>query len=57
MKSHWFYTNSESLYIWTYALGDHPTRTYHFEEKEDFDRQVKAFLADGYEFIKDQAKP
>jgi len=53
---HWFYINSESLTIWTYGLGNHPTATYRFEDKEDFELRIKSFLDDGYEFIKDQAK-
>jgi hypothetical protein len=56
MKTHWFFTNSETLHIWTYALGNHPSTTYRFENKKDFNRKIKAFLKDGYEFIKDQAK-
>ncbi len=53
---HWFYINSESLTIWTYGLGNHPSSTYRFEDKKDFKLRIKCFLDDGYEFIKDQAK-
>jgi hypothetical protein len=55
-NGHWFYTNSKLLEIYTYGPKDHPTKTYRWEDKRDFDRQVKMFLKEGYEFIRDQAK-
>ena len=55
-KTHWFYINSNKMEIYTYGKGNHPTTTYTFEEKEDYDAAVKRFMeSDEYEFIKDQA--
>ncbi len=55
-KSHWFYTNSRLLEIYTYGKGDHPTVTYTFDEKEDFEEMVNRLLKSGeYDFIRDQA--
>jgi hypothetical protein len=54
--SHWFFINSERLEIYTYGLGNHPTNTHRFEDKEIFQAKIKALTSDGFEFIKDQAK-
>jgi hypothetical protein len=55
--SHWFYINSKYLAIYTFGLGDHPSNTYRFENEEDFEAKIKALTSDGFEFMKDQAKP
>lgn len=55
--THWFFTNSEDLMVFTYGLGDHPSNTHRFQNKEDFQNKIKLLTNDGYEFIKDQAKP
>jgi hypothetical protein len=54
--SHWFFINSNTLSIFTYGSGNHPTATHRYENKVDFDRQIEAFKKDGYKFIKDQAE-
>ncbi len=51
----WFFTNSETLHIFTYGSGERPARTYHYEEKQDFENAIDRFKKDGYQFIKDQA--
>jgi hypothetical protein len=56
MKPHWFFTNSVDLIIWTYGLGNHPSATYKFDNRKDFDKKVKQLKSDNYEFIKDQPK-
>lgn len=56
MKSHWFFINSSTLEIHTYGKGDHPTKTYKFDCKEDYDAQVRRFMeSDEYDFAGDQA--
>ena len=56
MKSHWFFINSNKLEIYTYGLGDHPTVTYKFDSKEDYDAEVRRFMeSDDYDFEGDQA--
>ena len=52
---HWFYINSEVLTIYTYGSGDHPTKTYLFEDVEEFNNKINQLKNDGYRFIKDQA--
>ena len=56
MKTHWFFINSELLTIHTYGSGDHPTKTYHFEDKIDFNNKIEQLKKDDYEFRKDQAQ-
>ena len=53
--THWFFTNSNSLTIWVYALGDHPSITYNFKCSQAFENKIESLKEDGYEFIKDQA--
>jgi hypothetical protein len=53
--TNWFYTNSNDLTIHTYGVGDHPTKTYKFEDEDDLKMAVRGFIRDGYKFIKDQA--
>jgi hypothetical protein len=55
-SSHWFFTNSNTFLIWTYALGDHPSNSHQFDNQEDFDLKVQQLIEDGYEFIRDQSK-
>ncbi len=52
---HWFYIHSRLLTIYTYGSGDHPTKTYLFEDVEEFNNKIEALKKDGYRFIKDQA--
>ena len=52
---HWFYIHSRLLTIYTYGSGDHPTKTYSFEDVEEFNNKIETFKKDGYQFIKDQA--
>ena len=52
--SHWFFTNSNSLTIWVYGLGDHPSIAYNFNCSRAFEDKIKELKEDGYEFIKDQ---
>lgn len=55
-KSHWFYTNSALLEIYTYGKGDHPTVKYTFEERSEFEAMISRLIESGdYEFIRDQA--
>lgn len=50
-KSHWFYTNSNLLEIYTYGKGDHPMVKYVFDEKEEFEAMVNRLLESGdYDF-------
>lgn len=51
---HWFFINSRLLTIYTYGIN-RPTRTYTFEDIEEFYNKVEMFKEDGYRFIKDQA--
>jgi hypothetical protein len=53
--THWFFTNSNALTIYVYGLGDHPSITYNFNCRENFENKMQALKQDGYEFIKDQA--
>ena len=55
MKTHWFYIHSKLLTIYTYGSGDHPTKTYLFEDVEEFNNKINQLKNDGYRFIKDQA--
>jgi hypothetical protein len=55
--SNWFYTNTERLEIYTYGLGDHPTKTHRFQNKEDFENKIRILKAGGFEFVRDQSKP
>ncbi len=55
MKTHWFYIHSKLLTIYTYGSGNHPTKTYLFEDKEEFNNKINQLKNDGYRFIKDQA--
>ena len=55
MKTHWFYIHSRLLTIYTYGNGNHPTKTYLFEDKEEFNNKINQLKNDGYRFIKDQA--
>lgn len=55
MKTHWFFINSRLLTIYTYGSGNHPTKTYLFEDKEEFNNKINQLKNDGYRFIKDQA--
>ena len=52
---HWFYIHSRLLTIYTYGSGNHPTKTYLFEDVEEFNNKIKQLKNDGYRFIKDQA--
>ena len=52
---HWFYIHSKLLTIYTYGSGDHPTKTYLFEDVEEFNNKINQLKNDGYRFIKDQA--
>ncbi len=52
---HWFYIHSRLLTIYTYGSGDHPTKTYLFEDVEEFNNKINQLKNDGYRFIKDQA--
>ena len=52
---HWFYIHSRLLTIYTYGSGDHPPKTYLFEDVEEFNNKIEALKKDGYRFIKDQA--
>ena len=55
MKTHWFFINSKLLTIYTYGSGNHPTKTYLFEDIEEFNNKINQLKNDGYRFIKDQA--
>ena len=55
MKTHWFFINSRLLTIYTYGSGNHPTKTYLFEDVEEFNNKINQLKNDGYRFIKDQA--
>ena len=37
---HWFYIHSKLLTIYTYGNGNHPTKTYLFEDKEEFNNKI-----------------
>ena len=52
---HWFYIHSRLLTIYTYGSGDHPTKTYLFDDVEEFNNKINQLKNDGYRFIKDQA--
>ena len=52
---HWFFINSRLLTIYTYGSGNHPTKTYLFEDVEEFNNKINQLKNDGYRFIKDQA--
>ena len=52
---HWFFINSKLFTIYTYGSGNHPTKTYSFEDVEEFNNKIETFKKDGYQFIKDQA--
>lgn len=52
---HWFYIHSRLLTIYTYGSGNHPTKTYLFEDVEEFNNKINQLKNDGYRFIKDQA--
>ena len=52
---HWFFINSRLLTIYTYGSGNHPTKTYLFEDIEEFNNKINQLKNDGYRFIKDQA--
>jgi hypothetical protein len=54
-KDHWFYIDSEKMQIHTAAGGDHPSKTYNYEDEEEFLADIARFKADGYKFMKDQA--
>jgi hypothetical protein len=56
MKSHWFFINSRILTIHTYGSDNHPTKTYHFEDKNEFFNKIEQLKKDDYKFIKDQAQ-
>lgn len=56
LSQKWFFVNSETLTIWTYGYGNTPMYTYHYEEKEDYERKVNVFLSDNYEFRRDLSK-
>jgi len=56
MKTHWFFINSKLLNIYTYGNGDHPTKTYSFEDIEEFNNKIEQLKKDDYKFIKDQAQ-
>lgn len=55
MKTHWFFINSKLLTIYTYGSGNHPTKTYLFEDVEEFNNKINQLKNDDYRFIKDQA--
>jgi hypothetical protein len=42
--------------IWTYALGNHASREYRFEDEQDFKNKIEALIKDGYKFERDQSK-
>lgn len=50
----WFFINSRLLTIYTYGTN-RPSKTYTFEDIEEFYNKVEIFKEDGYQFIKDQA--
>ena len=53
-KEHWFFTNSDTLEVHTAGSGNHPSKTYDFENIEDFENFIKKLKEEGYKFIKDQ---
>lgn len=55
INMNWFYIHSKLLTIYTYGSGDHPTKTYLFEDVEEFNNKINQLKNDGYKFIKDQA--
>ena len=55
MIINWFYIHSKLLTIYTYGSGNHPTKTYLFEDVEEFNNKINQLKNDGYRFIKDQA--
>ena len=55
INMHWFYIHSKLLTIYTYGSGNHPTKTYLFEDIEEFNNKINQLKNDGYRFIKDQA--
>jgi len=40
----------------TYGSGNHPTKTYSFEDKNEFFNKIEQLKKDDYKFIKDQAQ-
>ena len=55
INMNWFFINSTLLTIYTYGGGNHPTKTYLFEDIEEFNNKINQLKNDGYRFIKDQA--
>ena len=55
INMNWFYIHSKLLTIYTYGSGNHPTKTYLFEDVEEFNNKINQLKNDGYRFIKDQA--
>jgi hypothetical protein len=51
----WFFINSDSLTVYIYGPGSHPTTTRTFECADEFRSFVERLLSEGYELIKDQA--
>ena len=54
INMNWFFINSTLLTIYTYGTN-RPSKTYTFEDIEEFYNKVEIFKEDGYQFIKDQA--
>ena len=50
----WFFINSKLLTIYTYGTN-RPSKTYSFEDIDEFYNKVEMFKEDGYQLIKDQA--
>ena len=54
INMNWFFINSKLLTIYTYGTN-RPSKTYSFEDIDEFYNKVEMFKEDGYQLIKDQA--
>ena len=54
INMNWFFINSRLLTIYTYGTN-RPSKTYTFEDIDEFYNKVEMFKEDGYQLIKDQA--
>ena len=54
INMNWFFINSKLLTIYTYGTN-RPSKTYTFEDIDEFYNKVEMFKEDGYQLIKDQA--
>jgi len=43
----WFFINSRLLTIYTYGSGNRPTKTYLFEDVEEFNNKINQLKNDG----------